>query len=329
MPALIFILFTFCFSWAQGADGVRTFLTATCAESLVVREENSRKVYSITPTQMATLGDRLVTAAEVVHEGQNQVKVSVLQQGKLETLFLAIPYFRRILLSETSVWFLLDNALLELNLDQRKLVGAHASFPEKFDMAPATRARGFSYQDGRIYVAHGELGVSVFSIKTQQHERVIRDLVQPGSLAAAVEVRGGELFVLQGAFQQNGVHGITLMNLRSGSSKFIRYTEEAGAVDPYNSTMKLSGQSLVVNNSGWIHRFTLEGLARGPLAQRPEWLPVAERLETAGGVYDRYLMIDGDFVVHNQEVLACSSVHYVPVGERKPVRDWRFLQRKL
>ncbi len=331
MKKLTFILVAFFVSSQARAesDYLPKQIENTCSLSVEEDEGTYGKEYFVTPTQMDSFGGRHITATTALVDGKTQIKLSLHENGGSKIFTIPLFDFKRVLLTETSAWFLSDDRIREFSFSEKRITGEYSSFPRDFEMHLTTRARGFAYSSGYIYIAHGELGVSVFDAKNHQHYTVIKAGLQPASLAAAVQVRGNDLYLLQGAYHPQGFNGVAIVNLTYGSAKLISYPQASGVVDPYSSSMRIVDEYLVINNSGWIHGYLISNLKSGPAVQAPAWLQVFEAIDTAGGNFDKYLMIEGDFTVSDGELLACSSISYVPVGQRRPIKEWRMIRKKL
>lgn len=304
-------------------------LEKTCAQSIEVYEGTYGKEYSVNSTEMASLDGTYATATTTFKNGSTQIELRIFAKGNSKEFVIPAFDFRRILLTETSVWFLSADKIREFNLSESRLMGEYPSFQKPFEMQLTSRARGFTYSGGYLYIAHGELGVAVFDTRNHQHYTVIKTGLQPGSLAAAVQVQGSDLYLLQGAYHPQGFNGVAIVNLNYGTAKLVSYPESSGVVDPYSSSMKVTEKYLLINNSGWIHGYLLSNLKKGPTKQAPSWIRVSETIESAAGKFDKFLMIQGDFVFSQGELLACSSVSYVPVGQRRPIKEWRFIRKKI
>lgn len=305
------------------------YVRGTCAQSIETFAGQFGKEYSVIPTRLSTLGDRLAVATQVLENGQWQTKLSVIANGQADEMRLPSFDFKAIALAEDSVWFLSDDSIREYSLRDKQIVGTYPSFPRPFEVKLTTRARGITYHGGYLYIAHGALGVAMFDARQRQHYTVRPMGLQPGSLAAAVALDGRTLYLLQGAYSPNGFNGVSIVDLASGATKSVAYAPASGVVDAYTSRLALTDQFLMINNGGWIHGFLLSNLRGGASPQAPTWLPISEKIETDGGVFEKFLMVEGDIAVVDHELLACSSVSYVPTGQRRPVTEWRFLQRKL
>lgn len=304
-------------------------LVKTCSLAVQAREGAYGKEYSVLPTQMDSYGGDFVTASAFLEGGRESIRVVLYSAEGARELVLPWFEFSRVLLTESSVWFLAGDRLREFNRADGRLLGEYPSYPGTFEPGVTTRARGFTQSGGYLYIAHGELGVVVFDARAHRHFTVLRQGLRPGSLAAAVQVVGSELFVLQGAYHPDGFNGVAVVNLAQGAAHWVSYPASSGVVDPYSSSMKVVGPHLVINNGGWIHGYRLVDLQNGPATLAPSWLQVFEAIDTAGGNMDKYLMIEGDFVVSGEELLACSAISYVPVGQRRPVREWRLIRKKV
>lgn len=300
-----------------------------CSQTIVEIDSELGKIYSTKKPSISELNGKVATAILVQHEGATKVKLTIFDQGKTAEFFLPEINFKQILLTEESVWFLSNSSITEYNLAKQNFAGKYPSFPKPYNPEVSTFTRGFTYQDGYIYIAHGELGVSIFNTKTKSHFTVIRNGIQPASLAVAAVRKGDSLYILQGAFQPSGFNGVAVVNLKNGSNKLIAYSAASGVVDPYSSTMIVKGETLILNNGGWLHSFPVSAIDSGKSPQTPIWLAVSEKVESSSGTFDQYLMVNGDFVISDSQVLACSYVNYVPKQQRRPIKEWKLIRKTL
>lgn len=301
----------------------------TCSQSIVIDPHPTGDNYFVIPTSMAKYEDRIATALDVFHEGRFLTKLSILYKDHAKEYFIPRFNYKRILLTENAVWFLTPDSLREFSLMEGKIINSFPSYPQEIEQHQTTSARGFTYQSGFIYIAHGDLGVVIFDAKNRKHYTVLKKGLQPASMAAAVQVRGNHLYILQGAYLPQGFNGVAVVDMRNGSAKHIAYPKSSGVVDPYSSSMALTDNQLVINNGGWIHSYKISDLQSGKSPLAPSWTSLLEKVHTEGGTLDRYLMIAGDFVVVDKMLMACSSVTYIPPQKKKPVREWRFIHTDI
>lgn len=330
MKRILFLLVSInSFFATSNAGTVANQLRSVCAESLEVTEGKYGKEYSIAPTRISQLGEKVVIASNIFKDGKNLTKLTFVEGGNSSEILIPQLVYKRILLTEESVWFLSDLTLTEFKLSEKRIMGSYSTFPRPFENVLTQRARGFTYRNGFIFIAHGELGVAVFDAKNRKHYAVWTQALQRASLAGAVIQHENYLFVLQGAYHPEGFNGVAVVDLNSGATKAVAYAPASGVVDPYSSTMMIQGNQLVINNSGWIHTLSLTALYSGKTPQAPKWIPVSEVVESAGGPAEIFLMIEGDFAFVEDQLLACSSIAYVPKDQRRPIKDWRMIQERF
>lgn len=314
MTALIFLISVPAF--AIKTNDLAAFVNQTCQDSVVANH--------LFIPRFDLTSSRTVALVESPYDGKLKLRVRN-PNGKIEVHLLPKMRADGVLAIGDSIWLLTQNSLVEFSLKEKKIIGRYPTFPKPFEPSQITRARGFAYHSGRIYIAHGELGVSVFDLTKKAPTYVLQAGLQPASMIGAVALKGHTLFVLQGAYHPSGFNGLSIYDLKTGNTKLIKYPLASGVVDPYKSTMKVSEDRLIINNGGWIHTYELSALATASGELAPRWIPIAETLPTAGGNVQKYLMINGDLLVNAQNLLACSSVHFVPVGEHKPIREARMI----
>lgn len=311
-------------------SSVENFVNGICAQTLQVSKGPNGKEYRILRSHFSTNEGRVLSAVNRNVDGISKIHLSILdKQAQVSNYLLPFFPYKRVLLAGNSAWFLQENQLLEFDLATQRMVGQYSTFPKPIPIQLTTIAREFTYHRGFIYIAHGELGVSVFDVTSRKHYIVMKAGLQPGSLAAAVEIKGTDLYLLQGAFHPSGFNGLSITNMSTGNSRHVAYPDSSGVVDPYSSGMKLSDTHLFINNGGWIHVYDLKSLASGKSPMAPKWLVISENLETENGIREQFLMTEGDLLVSHREVLACSSVSYVPRDQVRRIRDWRTINKAL
>ncbi len=301
-----------------------------CSQTLEVTPDTYGPRYDILPTRFYANDTRAISAIDVFADGKTQIKLSVLEVNGTIAVHL-IPRFdyKRILLADDSVWFLGDDDMKEYNLTEKKIVGTYSTYPRPFTVQLTTRARGFTYDKGYIYIAHGELGVSVFDVKNRKPYTVLTAGMQTASLAGAVQVRASNLYILLGAYHPAGFNGVSIVDMSSGGARTVAYPAGSGVVDPYSSNMQFGDNQLFINNSGWIHAYDLKSLSSGSSTIAPTWMMIFEKVDSEAGIFDKYLMVEGDLLVNDGDVLACSSVSYVPKKQRRPIKESRFIHQAI
>lgn len=309
------------------APGLVKLVQDTCPRAVVEFDGTFGKEYDVLSPRFSFDEHRALAVVEDFSLRTIQMRMESTTGGKWER---SIPLFdyKRILLIGDSIWFLQDAKLIEFNISSDRIVGEYPSYPAPLEVGLTTRARGFAHSRGQIYIAHGELGVVVFDVRLKKPVRVLNAGLRGGSLVGAVAVRGDTMYVLQGAYHPEGFNGLSVFNLVTGATKIIAYHPGMGVVDPYSSTMAANDDFLFVNNGGWIHAFKLTQLAGVQQATlEPTWISVVESIATEGGNFPKYLMVNGDLVINGRDVVACSSISYLPVGARRPVTEARSIYK--
>ncbi|MGE4131101.1 MAG: hypothetical protein AB7F86_05650 [Bdellovibrionales bacterium] len=320
-----FTLSTSAFGYSDPA-GLVNLVKNTCPSTVLEFDGSYGKEYDLLTPRFAFDDSRMVSVMESADTRQIKIHIKKTDGSKSDRLLPLFEY-KRILLIGDSIWFLQDNKLVEYNINQNQITGEYPSYTRPFEVKLSTRARGFAYSNGYIYIAHGEFGVVLFDVKAKKPYTVINAGLMNDSLAGAVEIKGDSLYVLQGAYSPIGFNGLSIYDLKSGWTKTIGYPPSMGVVDPYTSTMKANDDYLFVNNSGWIHAFDLKALATAPKTLAPVWISVVENIATDGGNFQKFLMVNGDLVINQRDVVACSSISYTPVGKRRPVTEFRTIYK--
>lgn len=313
-------------AFAIDTNDLADFVNQTCQDTVVVSQTQYGKVYDLLTPRFDATSSRAVSLVESPDDKKLKLRVRN-PNGKVETYFLPKMNARGMLAIKNSVWILTRDRLVEFSLTKKQIVGRYPTFPKPFEMHRTTEARGFTYNEKQnsLYIAHGELGISVFDLSRRTPIQVLKTGMQDGSMAAAIAFWDKTPFVLQGAYHPNGFNGLSI-HIYPGEAMIVKYPLSSGVVDPYKSTLTLADRRVFINNGGWIHTYDFKALEKKPKELAPTWIPVEEMVPTAGGVIRKYLMVNGDLLVSGRNLLACSSVHYVPVGENRPIREARMIR---
>lgn len=298
----------------------------TCTKTVLEFDGTYGKEYDLLAPRFAFDASRAVSVTEAVDSREIAIHIQNVDGTQFDRRLPLFDY-KRILLIQDSIWFLQDDQLVEYSISSDKILGRYPTYTKPFEVKLSTRARGFVYANGYIYIAHGEFGVVMFDVAARRPYSVLNAGLMSGSLAGAVEVKENTLYLLQGAYHPKGFNGLSLYDLRSGSVQTVGYPSRMGVVDPYSSTMHANEDYLFVNNSGWIHAFDLKALAAAPQTLSPIWISVVENISTEGGNFQKFLMVNGDLVINKKDVVACSSISYTPIGKRRPVTEFRTIYK--
>lgn len=310
----------------EGTDAQQAFVESICRDTLEEREQRSGNTFLINKARFFydAVSDSLVAAQKIkTGEDQYRTRISWLDrdQRSREALLPAFAY-RSFAEVNGSIWFLQRGLIAEFDSATNVIVGTYRSIDEgKETNTITTRARHMIADGARLYIAHGEHGVVVFDTEARKILKSYDGMIKPGSMAAAVAVKDGFIYVLQGAYHERGFNGISILNMTDGSVHHVEYSAQSGVVNPYSSDMQIVGDRLFMNNGGWIHYTSLSEL-HGKESVAPEWLAIRDSKQ-------RYLMIEGNLQVANRKVVACSSINYIPDGSRRVLKDWRMIYQDL
>ena len=116
---------------------------------------------------------------------------------------------------------------------------------------------------------------------------------------------GEKIYAAVATSQENGFTGIITVNPLTGEiMKRSKYDVPRWGVLDTDAKARMNGDSLVLNNGGWIHVITKKQI-ESDKAIRPRW--AAHVIPQDGSVNAHYMQILGDFVIHNGQVMGCGA----------------------
>lgn len=222
---------------------------------------------------------------------------------------------RAIIRDTGSLWALTPTALVEVDM-AGEVLGTHD-----------IEAGLSMIQSGRkLIISRGAAGVMAFDM---DEKKVLwtnffggdEDYGQPSGLATD----GRVLYAMSATSFQNGFTGVVTMNPETGAiiRKTPYDTRSWGVLDT-DVKARMHGENLVLNNGGWIHLITKKQL-ESEKAIKPRW--VAHTIPAEDDVSAHYMMIAGDFLMHDGQVMACGV--YTARGENGYVRKSKLFHVKL
>jgi hypothetical protein len=114
---------------------------------------------------------------------------------------------------------------------------------------------------------------------------------------------GVNVFAAVATSQERGFTGIITVNPENGIiSKRSPYDVVRWGVIDTDAKAMMSGDSLILNNGGWIHVITKKQI-ESDKAIRPRWASYV--IPQNGEVNSHYMMIKGEFVIHGDQVMGC------------------------
>lgn len=200
---------------------------------------------------------------------------------------------------ELSIWLLTPNDLVEMNsagevlhrysIDDANVQGRFAS----------TMARAGNL----LVITQGYAGFTGFDMEARKF--VWRNVLggADDGYASAVTFDGANLLIAAATSMPNGFTGIITADLSTGAViKRTRYDVARWGVIGTDVKARMVGEKLLLNNGGWLHLITPAQLA-ADRSIRPRW--VAHTIPRNGDVGPHYMMLSGDFLLHDGQVMGC------------------------
>jgi len=243
----------------------------------------------------------------------------------------AIDFF----VQEDSLWTL-GEKLIERDLVTGKVKNRYPTGPKGVEKR--TKAKGFHYLEGKVYIAHGSLGIVVFDLSDRKFNYVnsVNTKNSRGYISNAVSVSGdspSNLFIAMSSWKK-GFEGITVYD--ASSNRVIHNMaydkRNSGNVGP-DAKIYHKGESVFLNNGGWIHAFKTKNILRYN-SLKASWLPIVEEINIsshhgAPKKLKKYRMIKGDFIFANNQILGCTVFKNKEEGFERPISKGKAVSFQL
>ena len=120
-----------------------------------------------------------------------------------------------------------------------------------------------------------------------------------------------------------GFEGIAVYNASSKVSSQDGYDKRRSGNVGYDTKIYQRGESVFLNNGGWIHAFLTKNILRYRTL-KAKWLPIAEDVETPDhrgklNKLRKYRMIKGDFIFKDNQIMGCTQYMEKVDGLKKPL----------
>jgi hypothetical protein len=206
---------------------------------------------------------------------------------------------RGLLQDGLSIWALTGTELVELNgagdvLNSYKIEETGNPSWKSLSMVKANRM---------LIISRGAAGLLGFDLD----KRVIAwNNWMPGDnegYPSGLAFDGVNVFGAVATSQERGFTGIITVNPENGIiSKRTPYDVARWGVIDTDAKALMSGDSLILNNGGWIHVITKKQI-ESDKAIRPRWASYV--IPQNGEVNAHYMIIKGEFVIHGDQVMGC------------------------
>ncbi len=198
-----------------------------------------------------------------------------------------------------SIWALTATELVEINsggdvLNSYKIEETGNPFWQSLSMVKAGK---------KLIISRGAAGLLGFDLETRT---VAWNNWMPGDnegYPSGLAFDGTNVFAAVATSQERGFTGIITFSPETGIiSRRTPYDVARWGVIDTDAKAQMSGDSLVLNNGGWIHVITKKQI-ESDKAIRPRWAALV--IPQAGEVNAHYMMIKGEFVIHDGQVMGC------------------------
>jgi len=222
----------------------------------------------------------------------------------LEEVLGGLNNVRDYLIFEDRIWLLDEFHLYEFSLEGRR-IGKY-TYSKRADRRE--KPRGLFRAGNDLYISSGRLGLIAFNLRTGKF-RPIHNLnteQEDGGKSLAVSVTGDDkkLYILMTGNTENAFNGIVTYDLQKRdmvqTSPYNR--RRHGVISP-NARIYSQGDSLFINNGGWIHRFEKKEL-NNRRTPAPKWLSI----RTQNDGRQSFLMIRGDFIFDGDQIHGCAML---------------------
>ncbi|MCO4794803.1 MAG: hypothetical protein KC493_13880 [Bacteriovoracaceae bacterium] len=215
---------------------------------------------------------------------------------------------RDFVITDDRMWIASLSGLLEFNLEGKQLKSW--VYPGTTPGRRSEQPRGVFHDrpSGHLLLASAGMGLVAFDLTNRSFtfSDPLNTYNQNGHYSSAIAITGdqnGVLWIAMTGETQKAFNGIVTYDLQTqkmlGAAAYNR--RKHGVLFPYGS-LYLNSNSIYLNNGGWIHSFTRNDLLTNGTV-RPIWKPIERRSNN----YRQYIMIKGDFIFHNNEIMGCGT----------------------
>lgn len=238
------------------------------------------------------------------------------------TIIVETPMqIRGVIQDGLSIWALTPSKLLEFNAAGDMM----NEYLLEWTGNPAWRSLSMVKAGNMIVISRGAGGLIGFDLSK-------RDIAwtnwMPGDnegYPSGLAVDGEKVYAAVATSQEAGFTGIITFNPQNGEiSKRTSYDVARWGVLDTDAKAQMNGDSLVINNGGWIHVIKREQIA-GEKAIRPRWAALV--IPQDGQVNAHYMMMKGEFLIHDGQVMGCGM--YTAQQDGNYVRRSKLFHIKL
>ncbi|MFL5785541.1 MAG: hypothetical protein ACJ76H_13075 [Bacteriovoracaceae bacterium] len=263
-----------------------------------------------TVCEQATKFEPSFTMGYVAH-GVNPYK-SVIESFDGKVISEAATQIRAIVADAGTIWALTPTQLVQINMQDGSAEFTH-------DVVGANSMVQFGR---RLMITRGLGGIMTIDMDTHD---LGWEMTDEDVWSGGITTDGAVLYVAAATSHDKGFTGILTIDPLTGNiMKRTSYdVQRWGVIDNY-AKARMAGENLVLNNGGWIHLITKKQI-QDDKAIRPRW--VAEVVPASGQVNAHYMMMSGDFLIHDGQVMGCGV--YTAEEDSRLVRKSKLVHLKL
>lgn len=200
-----------------------------------------------------------------------------------------------------SIWILTKSQLLEMNAGGEIL----NEYLIEWTGNPAWQALSMVKANNMIVIGRGAGGLLGFDLTTREIAWTNWMKGDDDGYPSGVAFDGQNVYAATATSMENGFTGIITVNPADGTiTKRSKYDVPRWGVLDTDAKAIMNGDSLILNNGGWIHVITKKQI-ESDKAIRPRW--VAQMIPQDGPVNAHYMTLLGNFVIHDGYVMGCGA----------------------
>jgi hypothetical protein len=176
-----------------------------------------------------------------------------------------------------------------------------------------------------LVIARGYEGMIGFDLEKRSIVWTNSMSTDDDGFASGVTFDGKNVYAAVATRFENGFTGILTVDPMNGQIiKKNAYDVYRWGVISTDAKARMNGDSIILNNGGWIHVITKKQLESDKKI-RPRW--VAHVIPKEGEINAHYMTMSGEFVLHDNQVMGCGA--YTTIENGTFVRKNKLFHVKL
>lgn len=234
----------------------------------------------------------------IAHKGEGQFVI----ESHGGTIIVETPSKIRGLIQDgLSIWALTPSQLIEFNSAGETV----NEYLIEWTGNPQWAALSMAKAGKMMIISRGVGGLIGFDLEKRE---IAWTNWMPGDnegYPSGLAVDGDKVYAAVATSQERGFTGIITFSPETGViSKRTPYDVQRWGVLDTDAKARMHGDSLILNNGGWIHVIKRAQI-ESDKAIRPRW--AAHVVPQNGPVNAHYMMIIGEFLIHNGQVMGCGA----------------------